>query len=94
MRLFPWWHRLPLRSDEVDGLASPYTSLWLIAICWGDQTSLWGAADLVAMVPIRRRKLPGASLSAGGLVLFRYLFMKYRRLNGSLSGSAYPLARS
>jgi hypothetical protein len=74
----------------VDGLASPYTSLWLIAICWGDQTSLWGAADLVAMVPIRRRKLPGASLSAGGLVLFRYLFMKYRRLNGSLSGSAYP----
>jgi hypothetical protein len=41
---FPWWRRLPLRSDEVDGLASPYTGLRLIAICWGDWTSPWGAA--------------------------------------------------
>jgi hypothetical protein len=41
---FPRWRRLPLRSDEVDGLASPYTNLWLIAVCWGDWTSSLGAA--------------------------------------------------
>jgi hypothetical protein len=41
---FHWWWRLPSRSDEVDGLASPYTSVWLIAVCWGDQTSPQGAA--------------------------------------------------
>jgi hypothetical protein len=29
---FPRWHRLPSRSDEVDGLASPYTSPQLIAV--------------------------------------------------------------
>jgi hypothetical protein len=42
---FPWWRHLPLMSNEVDELASPYTSLWLIAICWGggDRTSPWGA---------------------------------------------------
>jgi hypothetical protein len=27
----------------VDGLPSPYTDLCLIAICWGDRTSPWGA---------------------------------------------------
>jgi hypothetical protein len=43
-RSFPWWCYLPSRSDEVDGLASPYTGLWLIAICWGDRTSSRGAA--------------------------------------------------
>jgi hypothetical protein len=43
-RLFPWWHRLPSWSNEVDGLASPYSSLWLIKVCWGDQTSPRGAA--------------------------------------------------
>jgi hypothetical protein len=42
-QLFPQWHHLPSRSDELDGLASPYTSLWLIAVCWRDRTSLWGA---------------------------------------------------
>jgi hypothetical protein len=36
--------RPPSRSDEVDGLASPYTSLRLIDVYWGNQTSLWGAA--------------------------------------------------
>jgi hypothetical protein len=49
---------------------------------------------LVATVPIGRRKLFGASLSAGGFVLFWYLFMKYRRVNRFLLGGAYPLLRS
>jgi hypothetical protein len=44
MQSFPWWRHLPLRSDEVDGLASPYTSLQLIAVGWGDRTSPRGAA--------------------------------------------------
>jgi hypothetical protein len=26
----------------VDRLASPYIGLWLVAICWGDQTILRG----------------------------------------------------
>jgi hypothetical protein len=50
--------------------------------------------SLVVMVPIGRRKLPGATLSVGGFVLFWYLFMKYHRVNGSLPGGAYPLASS
>jgi hypothetical protein len=36
------------------------------------------------------RKLPRASLSTGGFVLFCFLFMKYNRVNGFLLGSAYP----
>jgi hypothetical protein len=40
---FPWWHHLPSRSDVVDGLASLYTGLWLIAVGWGDRASLRGA---------------------------------------------------
>jgi hypothetical protein len=48
----------------------------------------------VVMVPVGRRKLPRVSLSAGGFVFFWYLFMKYHRVNGSLLGGAYPLARS
>jgi hypothetical protein len=49
---------------------------------------------LVATVPVGRRKLLEASLSAGGFALFWYLFIKYRTVNGFLPGSAYPLARS
>jgi hypothetical protein len=44
MQSFPQWWCLLSRSGEVDGLASPYTSLWLIAINWEDRTSPWGAA--------------------------------------------------
>jgi hypothetical protein len=54
----------------VDGLASPCTSLRLIAVCWGTGPAHGVLPGLVASVPIGRRKLPGASLSAGGLVLF------------------------
>jgi hypothetical protein len=43
-RSFPLWHHLLSRGDEVDGLASAYTGLRLIAVCWGDQTSPQGAA--------------------------------------------------
>jgi hypothetical protein len=32
MRSFCQWCHLPSRSDEVDGLASPYTVLWLVAV--------------------------------------------------------------
>jgi hypothetical protein len=78
----------------VDGLASPCTSLRLIAVCWGTGPAHGVLPGLVASVPIGRRKLPGASLSAGGLVLFWYLFMKYRRVNGVLPGGNYPLTRS
>jgi hypothetical protein len=46
------------------------------------------------MVLVGRRKLPRALLSPDGFVLFWYLFMKYRRVNGFLSGGAYTLARS
>jgi hypothetical protein len=84
-----------LRSDEVDGVASPYTGLWLIAIGWGGGGPAWGVSPgLVVTMPVGRRKLPRASLSAGGFVLFWYLFMKYRRVNRSLPRGAYPLARS
>jgi hypothetical protein len=78
----------------VDGLASPYTSLQLIAICWVGQTSHGVPPCLTVIVPIGRRKLPGASLLAGAFVLFWYLFMKYHGVNGSLPGDAYHLARS
>jgi hypothetical protein len=71
-----------LRSDEVDRLASPYTGLQLIA-----HRVLHG---LVATVPVGWRKLPVASLSAGGFVLFWYLFIKYHRVNGFLPDGAYP----
>jgi hypothetical protein len=95
---FPWWRHLPLMSNEVDELASPYTSLWLIAICWGGGGRTGPARGvppgLVAMVPVGRWKLPRTSLSADGFVIFWYLFMKYHRANGSLPGGAYPLARS
>jgi hypothetical protein len=78
----------------MDGLASPCTGQWLIAICWGTRLAHGVPPGLVASMPIRRRKLPGKSLSAGGLVLFWYLFMKYCSVNGTLPGGAYPLARS
>jgi hypothetical protein len=42
--LFHQWHRLPSRSNDVDGLAFPYTGLRLRAVCRGDQTSPRGAA--------------------------------------------------
>jgi hypothetical protein len=89
-RSFFRWHSLPSRSDEVDGLASPYTSLRLIATCWGGGTRPTHGVPpgLVATVPNRRRKLPGASLSAGGFVRFWYLFMKYHRINGFIPGGA------
>jgi hypothetical protein len=80
-----------LRSDELDGLASPYTILQLIAVCWGTKPPHGVPPGLVATVPLRRRKLPRASLSAGGFVLFWYLFMKYHRVNGSLPVGAYLL---
>jgi hypothetical protein len=80
----------------VDGLASPYTGLRLIAVYWGGGA---GPAHgvlpgLVAIVHVGSRKLPGVSLSANGFVLFWYLFMKYCRVNGSLPGGAYSLAWS
>jgi hypothetical protein len=91
---FPQWCRLPSRSDEVDRLASPYNGLQLIVVCWGVGPARGAPPGLAALVPIRRRKLPGASLSAGGIVLFWYLFMKYHSVYGYLPGGAYPLARS
>jgi hypothetical protein len=93
-RPFPWWCHLPSRSDEVDGLASPYTGLRLIAVYWGIGPDHEVPPSLVATVPVERRKLPGESLSAGGFVHFWYLFMKYRGVNGSLPHGAYSLARS
>jgi hypothetical protein len=50
MQSLAWWRCLPSRSNEVDELASPYTSLQLIAVCrGGDQTSLccatWSCCD-------------------------------------------------
>jgi hypothetical protein len=77
----------------VDRLAS-YTGLRLISVYWGTELARGVSPGLVATVPIGRRKLPGASLSVGGLVLFWYLFMKYHGVNGLLPGGAYPLARS
>jgi hypothetical protein len=97
MRSFLWWCHILSRSNEVDGLASPpYTGLRLIAVCWGGGTGPAHGVPpgLVAVVPIGRRKLPGASLSVGGFVLFWYLFLKYHRINGSLPGGTYLLARS
>jgi hypothetical protein len=48
-RSFHRRHRLPLKSNEVDVLASPYTSLQLIAVCWGDRISprvaTWSCCD-------------------------------------------------
>jgi hypothetical protein len=48
-RSFPQWRRLPSRSGEVDGLASPYTDLRLIAVYWGGWTSprcvIWSCCD-------------------------------------------------
>jgi hypothetical protein len=43
----------------VDVLSSPYTSLWLIAICWVGGTKLAHGVppSLVASMPIGRRKL-------------------------------------
>jgi hypothetical protein len=41
---FSWWRHLPLRGDEVDELASPYTGLQITTVCWGDRTSPRGAA--------------------------------------------------
>jgi hypothetical protein len=41
---FSQWRHLPSRSDEVVRLASPYTSLRIIVVCWGDWTSPRGAA--------------------------------------------------
>jgi hypothetical protein len=73
----------------VDRLAS-YTGLHLISICWGTEPAHGVSPGLVATVPIGRRKLPRASLSAGGLVLFWYMFMKYHRVNGLLPGGSYP----
>jgi hypothetical protein len=35
MQSLAWWRCLPSRSNEVDELASPYTSLQLIAVCRG-----------------------------------------------------------
>jgi hypothetical protein len=42
-RSFPRWRHLPSTSNEVVALASPYTGLRLIAVCWGDRTSPQGA---------------------------------------------------
>jgi hypothetical protein len=61
---------LPSRSDEVDGLTSPYTGLQLIAVYWGTIPASGVLPGLVAMVPIGKRKLPKVPLSAGGFVLF------------------------
>jgi hypothetical protein len=88
------WRRLPSRSDEVDELASPYTGLQLIVVCWGTGPAHGVPPGLVAMVPVGRWKLPRASLSVGAFVLFWYMCMKYCRVNGTLPGGAYPLARS
>jgi hypothetical protein len=93
-RLFPWWCRVPSTSDEVDGLTSrtPAYDLWSSAGGIGRDHGV--PPSLVVTMPVGRRKLPGATLSAGGFVLFWYLFMKYHRVNGSLPGGAYPLASS
>jgi hypothetical protein len=69
-RSFPWLVRLLSRSDEVDGLAIPYTGLRLIAVCWRDRTSPQGAAWSCCDSACQRRKIPGALLSAGGFVHF------------------------
>jgi hypothetical protein len=78
----------------VDRLASPYASLWLIVVCWGDQTSPRGATWSCCNGACPEEEAPWASLSAGGFVLFWYLFMKYHRVNGFLPCGAYPLVRS
>jgi hypothetical protein len=71
MQSLAWWRCLPSRSNEVDGLASPYTSLQLIAVYrGGTRPACVVPPGLVAMVPVGRRKLLGASLSADGFVLF------------------------
>jgi hypothetical protein len=70
IRSFSRWRCLPSRSDEVDGLASPYTSLWLIVVCWGDWTSPRGAAWSCCDGACREEEASRTSLSASGFVLF------------------------
>jgi hypothetical protein len=74
----------------VDGLASPYTDLRLITVCWGDWTSPQGATWSCFDGTCREEDASQASLLAGGFVPFLYVFMKYHRVNGSLPGGAYP----
>jgi hypothetical protein len=61
-----------------------------MTICWGAEPALRVPTGLVVTMPIERRKLLEASLSAGDFVVFWYLFMKYHRVNGSLPSGGYP----
>jgi hypothetical protein len=54
----------------VDGLASPTSAYGLWPSTGGSGPAHGVPPNLVVMMPVRRRKLPGASLSVGGFVLF------------------------
>jgi hypothetical protein len=51
--------RLPSRSDVVDWLASSYTGIWLMIVCWGTGPAHRVPPGFVVMVPVGRRSFPG-----------------------------------